>query len=321
MKNLDSILPVSEEGLYPIRSVSEITGVNSITLRAWERRYGLFQPKRTPKGHRLYSDKDILRIQQVLELLDKGVSIGQVVKVLSEQLTDSEQSGSVITEAETKTKINQTQSEWNDHQETLLCRIHTYDVFQLETFHHELLSNYAIEELIENLIRPTLEVLKHQAAQLETRSGDYNFYSVFLLHRIGGLSLRTNIKNTGKKLLLTGIEGESNDVDLLLFSLTLMKHGYQIINLGPKLSLNAIPMSVTTSNADGVILYSNSKPKNENDSSFQHLANVVNTPIFIKYSKYDDYDKKLLKAGLYLLPNGCQKLVPFIEKKLNKGIK
>ena len=67
-----------EEELYPIRTVSSLTGVNSITLRAWERRYGLITPIRTPKGHRLYTQNDIDLIQQVLELLEKGISIGQV---------------------------------------------------------------------------------------------------------------------------------------------------------------------------------------------------------------------------------------------------
>ena len=69
------------EGLYPIRTVSSLTGVNSITLRAWERRYGLIKPVRTPKGHRLYTQNDIDLIQQVLELLDKGISIGQVCQL------------------------------------------------------------------------------------------------------------------------------------------------------------------------------------------------------------------------------------------------
>jgi len=84
-ENLDSLLPASEEGLYPIRTVSEVTGVNAITLRAWERRYGLFQPQRTPKGHRLYSQQDILRIQQVLQMLEKGVAIGRVAKALKNE--------------------------------------------------------------------------------------------------------------------------------------------------------------------------------------------------------------------------------------------
>ncbi len=44
-------------GLYPIRAVSRLTGVSAVTLRAWERRYGLIVPSRTAKGHRLYSDR------------------------------------------------------------------------------------------------------------------------------------------------------------------------------------------------------------------------------------------------------------------------
>ena len=30
-----------------------------MTLRAWQRRYGLVQPARTEKGHRLYSEAEI----------------------------------------------------------------------------------------------------------------------------------------------------------------------------------------------------------------------------------------------------------------------
>ena len=43
----------AQAGYFPIRVVSQRTGVNSVTLRAWERRYGLLKPLRTPKGHRL----------------------------------------------------------------------------------------------------------------------------------------------------------------------------------------------------------------------------------------------------------------------------
>ena len=40
--------------LYPIRTVSTLTGVNPITLRAWERRYGLVKPVRTAGGNTTY---------------------------------------------------------------------------------------------------------------------------------------------------------------------------------------------------------------------------------------------------------------------------
>ena len=71
MKNIQT-------GLYPIRTVSELTGVNSITLRAWERRYGLFEPLRKASGHRLYTQEHIDLITRVVGLLDRGMRIGQV---------------------------------------------------------------------------------------------------------------------------------------------------------------------------------------------------------------------------------------------------
>ncbi|MBL0457886.1 MerR family transcriptional regulator [Aeromonas enteropelogenes] len=76
--------PLSDEGIYPIREVSRLTGINAVTLRAWQRRYGLVQPARTEKGHRLYSEQDIRQIGEILSWLERGVSIGQVKGLLSE---------------------------------------------------------------------------------------------------------------------------------------------------------------------------------------------------------------------------------------------
>jgi len=75
---------LADEGIYPIREVSRLTGVNAVTLRAWQRRYGLVQPARTEKGHRLYSEQDIRQIGEILSWLERGVSIGQVKGLLSE---------------------------------------------------------------------------------------------------------------------------------------------------------------------------------------------------------------------------------------------
>lgn len=72
-----------KEKLYAIREVSEITGVKPVTLRAWQRRYHLLEPKRTEKGHRLYDDQDIYQIQQIQQWLAKGISIGKVSQLLA----------------------------------------------------------------------------------------------------------------------------------------------------------------------------------------------------------------------------------------------
>lgn len=73
-----------EKKLYPIRQVSELTGVKPVTLRAWQRRYNLVQPERTAKGHRLYTDKHIALIGRIQGWLNKGVPISKVKALLDE---------------------------------------------------------------------------------------------------------------------------------------------------------------------------------------------------------------------------------------------
>lgn len=67
---------------YTISDVSQQTGVASVTLRAWERRYGLIKPQRTPKGHRVYNQKNIQQIQNIVSWLNRGVAISKVPALL-----------------------------------------------------------------------------------------------------------------------------------------------------------------------------------------------------------------------------------------------
>ncbi|WP_160109578.1 MerR family transcriptional regulator [Pseudomonas izuensis] len=71
-----------DEGWLPIREVARQTGVNAITLRAWERRYGLIVPQRTPKGHRLFSAEHVQRILTILTWLNRGVAVSQIKQLL-----------------------------------------------------------------------------------------------------------------------------------------------------------------------------------------------------------------------------------------------
>ena len=63
--------------LFPIRELVRRTGVNASTLRAWENRHGLLSPTRTPSGHRLYNQQDVLRIRRVQDLLARGLGLGR----------------------------------------------------------------------------------------------------------------------------------------------------------------------------------------------------------------------------------------------------
>jgi MerR family transcriptional regulator, light-induced transcriptional regulator len=68
------------EPLYRIHVVAERVGVTEALLRAWERRYGLTRPQRTPGGYRAYTEADIEVLKRVKELTDQGVSIGEAAR-------------------------------------------------------------------------------------------------------------------------------------------------------------------------------------------------------------------------------------------------
>ena len=55
------------------------TGIKADTLRAWERRYGLPVPERSPGGHRLYSQYDIETIKWLQARQEEGLRINRAV--------------------------------------------------------------------------------------------------------------------------------------------------------------------------------------------------------------------------------------------------
>jgi MerR family transcriptional regulator, light-induced transcriptional regulator len=68
--------------LYNIQAVAAATGVPSITLRSWERRYGVPEPKRDLKGYRLYSERDIAVTRWLKDRVQQGVGISRAVNML-----------------------------------------------------------------------------------------------------------------------------------------------------------------------------------------------------------------------------------------------
>ena len=71
---------LSRAPTYNLKAVLQETGIGADTLRAWERRYGLPKPQRTPGGHRLYSQRDIHLIKWLVARQAEGLSISRAVK-------------------------------------------------------------------------------------------------------------------------------------------------------------------------------------------------------------------------------------------------
>jgi DNA-binding transcriptional MerR regulator/methylmalonyl-CoA mutase cobalamin-binding subunit len=69
---------------YNLSAVIRETGVKPDTLRAWERRYGLPRPDRSPGGHRLYSARDVETVKWLLARRKEGMTISRAVALWQE---------------------------------------------------------------------------------------------------------------------------------------------------------------------------------------------------------------------------------------------
>lgn len=66
---------------YPLRAVARLTGLAPELVRAWERRYRVVTPIRTPGGTRRYSAADLERLRLLKAAVDAGHRIGSVASL------------------------------------------------------------------------------------------------------------------------------------------------------------------------------------------------------------------------------------------------
>src|ERR1700761_7931878 len=78
----------SDKGVFMISVAAELADMHPQTLRMYEAR-GLIEPKRSPKGTRLYSHEDVQRLRRIQEMTaELGMNLAGVERVfeLEEQL-------------------------------------------------------------------------------------------------------------------------------------------------------------------------------------------------------------------------------------------
>ena len=78
----------SDRGVFMISVAAELADMHPQTLRMYESR-GLIEPKRSPKGTRLYSYKDVERLRRIQKMtVELGMNLAGVERVfeLEEQL-------------------------------------------------------------------------------------------------------------------------------------------------------------------------------------------------------------------------------------------
>ena len=71
----------ADVGVYAISVVAQLVGTGQQNIRLYERK-GLLTPDRTAGGTRQYSDTDLVVLRRIGELLEEGLNLAGVAKVL-----------------------------------------------------------------------------------------------------------------------------------------------------------------------------------------------------------------------------------------------
>lgn len=75
--------------MYTVKKFADLTGVTERTLRYYDRKGVLVPTNYNKKGHRLYNNEDIVKMQRILTLKYLGFSLKEIIENLSKHSTNS----------------------------------------------------------------------------------------------------------------------------------------------------------------------------------------------------------------------------------------
>ena len=198
--------------LYAIREVSEMTGIKPVTLRAWQRRYGLIQPQRTDTGHRLYSEENLERIRDIQSWLAKGVSIGKVKALL--------ESGADEVFGQEPSELEET--------EALLLALASLNKGKAESVIAGVFREYPLNTVITQFAEPINRSLEKVKAPLRTlQKGLYQSLMISQLYRV--LEAENKAASRGKALFIS--LDEPGSIPALFSAAELAGKGFYITQL------------------------------------------------------------------------------------------
>ncbi|MBZ0290796.1 MAG: MerR family DNA-binding transcriptional regulator [Anaerolineae bacterium] len=155
MVNQPSLESASDEPLYNIGIVSRMTGIPVATLRVWERRYGFPHSTRTPGGHRLSSEREVIRLRWVKARVDEGMQTGQAIRALQHLEQEGRLPDTPLVPTP-KPHVPIADPSFSAFEEHLTQVLLNHNLVGADQLLGEILSLYPLEDLILEVVSPTL---------------------------------------------------------------------------------------------------------------------------------------------------------------------
>lgn len=262
------------QGLFPIRTVVAETGVNAITLRAWERRYGLIRPVRTPSGHRLYSQADIDLVRRIMQLQDKGIPVSRAIAWLKqhpgEPLPGEAPSSGTLSAQTLPAKTPPAKplsaaapaadeaanaTTWAALRARMIDAVSRFDEFDLETIWNDAVEQFPVDVVLNFLLVPVGKVLADAQAAGPLDHNEICFYSPFLRNKLGArYASQSRVAQGPKVVLLAAAAGDDDEIPLLLTGIVLAQQGLRPLLFATGTPLAGLPAVIRRSRARALVL-------------------------------------------------------------------
>jgi DNA-binding transcriptional MerR regulator len=224
---------MAEDSHLRIGELSRRAGVSPELLRAWERRYDLLSPTRSPGGLRLYSLDDLERVRLMARHIANGVAAREAAALaaradLAEASADAPaaQLGGAVFDA-------------GKARSQLARAVETFDEPLAQAVLDELFSAATIEAVLSEVVMPFLREVGDRWQRGELSVGQEHFASNVLRGRLLGLA-RGWGGGSGPLALLACPSGEHHDLGLIAFGLGLRARGWRIAFLGSDTPMESI---------------------------------------------------------------------------------
>jgi DNA-binding transcriptional MerR regulator len=190
--------------LYSIGEVARICGINPVTLRAWQRRYGLLKPQRTEGGHRLFNDDDLDTIRTILGWINRGIPVGQVKSLL-------------------EGKVEALPGGWSQGEHRLLTALQDGRSNKVRQLIIELGREYPAASFVNNILRPLRERLSSGDSRLLMMRSQLD--GLIIEHAV--MCMNAARKRPGPPATLTGW-GHTDSTELWLEAIVRCEEGMQV---------------------------------------------------------------------------------------------
>jgi MerR family transcriptional regulator, light-induced transcriptional regulator len=228
-----------------IGELSRRLGVSDHVLRAWERRYGVLQPMRSPGGYRLYSLTDEIRIRRMQAHLACGISAAEAARAAL-----SEAPGPAIQEGEEEGVLARGLAE---AAHALARSLDDLDEPGAQAALDRLLADFTVETVLREVVMPYLHELGERWAQGRTTVSCEHFASNLLRGRLASLA-RGWGDGHGPRAILACAPGEQHDIALMAFGIVLHRSGWRVNYFGADTPIGDFARAAAKSRPDLAVL-------------------------------------------------------------------